>query len=210
MKRLEAEKYRFPVFMERFRKLQGDMSNTEFADFLGLSRQTVGFYCNGERIPDALGLKRIAEKCNVSADWLLGLSETRSTDIDIQRICDKTGISEHIVADILGSTEREIDEFNKLFSKRHSLGVFLFQLDWLTQLSHTIDVSCTSTVEINRLLELRNTLKFARFLAIDCMSDIIDISYKYNELLEKLYTTMSSKSIARHNTKESEGNAKKE
>ena len=111
---------------------------------------------------------------------------------------------------VWSAIEREIDEFNKLFSKRHSLGVFLFQLDWLTQLSHTIDVSCTSTVEINRLLELRNTLKFARFLAIDCMSDIIDFSYKYNELLEKLYTTMSSKSIARHNTKESEGNAKKE
>lgn len=75
MKQSETEKYRFPVFRDRFRELQGDMSNTEFAEFLGISRQTVGFYCNGERIPDALGLKSIAEKCDVSADWLLGRSD---------------------------------------------------------------------------------------------------------------------------------------
>lgn len=51
------------------------MSNKEFAELLGMSRQTVGFYLNGDRIPDALGILRIAEKCNVSADWLLGLSD---------------------------------------------------------------------------------------------------------------------------------------
>ena len=109
MKRLGTEKYRFPVFRERFRELQGDMSNTEFADFLGLSRQTVGFYCNGERIPDALVLKHIAEKCNVSADWLLGLSEIRSTDIDVQRICKKTGLSEK-AANVLLALGEETQE----------------------------------------------------------------------------------------------------
>lgn len=94
MKRTDAEKYRFPIFRERFRELQGNMSNTEFAEFLGISRQTVGFYCNGERIPDALGVRAIAEKCNVSADWLLGLSKERSPDIKIQEICKETGLSE--------------------------------------------------------------------------------------------------------------------
>lgn len=80
MKQIEMRKYRFPIFRERFRELQGDMSNTEFAEFLGISRQTVGFYCNGERIPDALGVRAIAEKCNVSADWLLGLSNYPNYD----------------------------------------------------------------------------------------------------------------------------------
>lgn len=108
MKRTDAEKYRFPVFRERFRELQGDMSNTEFADFLGISRQTVGFYCNGERIPDALGLKSIAEKCNVSADWLLGLSDTKNCNMDIRAICKKTGLSERailIISEDLNSSE---------------------------------------------------------------------------------------------------------
>lgn len=100
MKQSGKEKYRFPIFRERFRELQGDMSNTEFAEFLDISRQTVGFYCNGERIPDALGLKSIAERCNVSADWLLGLSNTKSMETDLKTICHSTGLSEH-AAEIL-------------------------------------------------------------------------------------------------------------
>ena len=95
MKHSSEEKYRFPIFRERFRELQGDMSNTEFAEFLGISRQTVGFYCNGERIPDALGLKSIAEKCSVSADWLLGMSNTKSMETNLKAVCHCTGLSEN-------------------------------------------------------------------------------------------------------------------
>ena len=72
---MKQERTRLQIFTDRFRELQGDRSNTEFAKFLGISRQTVGFYCNGDRIPDALGIRDIAEKCGVSADWLLGLSD---------------------------------------------------------------------------------------------------------------------------------------
>lgn len=69
---------RFPVFSERLRELQGDRSSVEFAAFLGMSRQTIGFYLNGDRIPDILALRQIAERCNVSADWLLGLSDIKA------------------------------------------------------------------------------------------------------------------------------------
>ena len=88
MKRKEE---RLPIFKERFRELQGEMSNTEFAAFLGMSRQTVGFYCNGDRIPDAVGLKEIAEKCNVSADWLLGLTDDKCKN---PSPIDKLGLNE--------------------------------------------------------------------------------------------------------------------
>lgn len=97
MKRSEEEKSRFPIFRERFRELQGDRSNTEFAEFLGISRQTVGFYCNGDRIPDALGLKEIAATCGVSADWLLGLSDVQSGEIELRQVCDYTGLSQESI-----------------------------------------------------------------------------------------------------------------
>ena len=71
---MERKNDRLPIFTERFRELQGERSNTEFADFLGISRQTVGFYFNGDRVPDALTLVKISQRCGVSADWLLGLS----------------------------------------------------------------------------------------------------------------------------------------
>ena len=65
---------RLPVLRERLLKLQGEMSITEFADMLGLTRQTVGYYINGDRIPDSEKLLQICQRCDVSADYLLGLT----------------------------------------------------------------------------------------------------------------------------------------
>lgn len=62
-------------FAKRFNKLRGSESQKDFAIRLGISRPTVGFYENGSRLPQADVLKQIAERCNVSTDWLLGLSD---------------------------------------------------------------------------------------------------------------------------------------
>lgn len=96
-------KNRLPQFKERFTELRGNMSNTEFADFLGMSRQTVGFYINGQRIPDILGLYQISEKCNVSADWLVGLTNVKDVNLDVKSICEKTGLSEQATQILLMS-----------------------------------------------------------------------------------------------------------
>ena len=90
---MERSENRLPIFTERFRKLQGERSNTEFANYLGISRQTVGFYCNGDRLPDIVTLKMIAEKCDVSADWLLGSTDISNSDIKKRDICQKLGLS---------------------------------------------------------------------------------------------------------------------
>lgn len=89
---MKHKENRLPIFTQRFRALQGERSNTEFADFLGLSRQTVGFYCNGDRLPDVITLLQIAEKCDVSTDYLLGKDDIPSASIDIRAICDYTGL----------------------------------------------------------------------------------------------------------------------
>lgn len=91
---MERKENRLPIFTERFRSLQSDRTNTEFADFLGLSRQTVGFYCNGDRLPDVITLRQIAKKCNVTADWLLGLTDVAAPESDKRSICDYTGLNE--------------------------------------------------------------------------------------------------------------------
>lgn len=100
MKHPDRKESRFPAFKERLRELQGDMSNTTFADFLGMSRQTIGFYLNGDRIPDILGLEQIARKCNVSTDWLLGISDAKAQDGDIRQACNFTGLAEHAVINL--------------------------------------------------------------------------------------------------------------
>ena len=85
---------RLPIFQERFKALRGDMTQGQFAEKLGISRPTVGLYESGARIPDAEVLRDIATRCDVSADWLLGLSETASPDITVQLVCRETGLSD--------------------------------------------------------------------------------------------------------------------
>lgn len=89
---------RFPDFQTAFLELMGNMTIKEFADKLGMSRATVGFYAAGQRIPDALGLKTIAEKCGVSSDWLLGLAKAKGTDEEIKMACAHTGLTEKSVS----------------------------------------------------------------------------------------------------------------
>lgn len=93
----KAEPARFPEFQAAFVELMGDMTIKEFADKLGMSRATVGFYSAGQRIPDALGIKAIAEKCGVSADWLLGLTNFKTKNADVRAMCEFTGLKDKAI-----------------------------------------------------------------------------------------------------------------
>lgn len=99
------EQKRMPVFAERFAELRGDKTQGEFAEFLGISRPTVGFYENGTRLPDAAVLCQIAKKCGVSADWLLGISEYKGVD------------SGYVTAQDMGLTEDAASVFTELINK---------------------------------------------------------------------------------------------
>lgn len=67
-------------FRERLNEVKGDSTIDRFARKVGVARATMGGYLAGTRLPKADHLKQIAEKCGVSADYLIGLSDAQSTD----------------------------------------------------------------------------------------------------------------------------------
>lgn len=111
MKHGNEGNYRFPIFRERLNILLGDMKTTDFADKLGLSRQTMGFYLNGERIPDSLTLSRICQVCNVTADWLLGLTNDPKPD---PCATDELGLSNRAIEAVTGYTKEQKDGLTQL------------------------------------------------------------------------------------------------
>lgn len=115
MEQGNVKKDRFPIFRERLNILLGDMSTTDFADKVDVSRQTMGFYLNGERIPDSLILARICKACNVTADWLLGL-----TNDPKPKPCavDELGITSDAINAITDYTQEQRDGLSYLLESK--------------------------------------------------------------------------------------------
>ena len=67
------------IFAIRIRQLRESlkMTQTEFSNHIGIKQQTLSGYERGIMKPPLDVAKFIAEKCNVSIDWLCGLSENK-------------------------------------------------------------------------------------------------------------------------------------
>lgn len=100
-----------PEIHTRIERLRTDLGMTqpEFATALGMDpkkgRSTINNWeTRANKIKDD-DLKHIAETFHVSADWLLGLSDVRSPDADMQAVCQYTGLSESAICVLkLGNT----------------------------------------------------------------------------------------------------------
>lgn len=214
MKQSSVNGCRFPKFRDRFRELQGNRSNTEFAAFLGMSRQTVGFYCNGDRIPDALGIKEIAEKCGVSSDWLLGMTDCTSQDFSVRKISELTGISEETVESITSWKKclepLYMEAFNDFFTPicTQEILACLFKIRKVANILKETIASVNSEVEIienNLDRNKKNTrlactlrmssqaerleteikeLRLHRFEAAEYLSAALDWAYEISEIID--------------------------
>ena len=85
------------VFATRLRDLMEKNNTTQpqLAEAVGVSRQAVGQWKDGNTVPDILDFQKIAEYYNVTADYLLGRSESQSTDRNLIEIAECLGISDY-------------------------------------------------------------------------------------------------------------------
>ena len=87
------------VFSSRLRSLleEKNISKQKLADEIGVSRQAISQYCDGSTVPNADKLLKIAEYFNVSLDYLVGKTEAKTDNKDVQFICDYTGLTDEAV-----------------------------------------------------------------------------------------------------------------
>jgi transcriptional regulator with XRE-family HTH domain len=72
---------------EKIRTARGKMSQKNFAAALGISQVTLGFYEKGERVPDANTIYKICKMCNISSDYLIGLSVNSNPEKGLKETC---------------------------------------------------------------------------------------------------------------------------
>lgn len=66
-----GRKMNFPENLRKYRKSRR-ISQTELADFVGISQRTISHYENGSAEPSLITLCQIADYLNVSLDDLVG------------------------------------------------------------------------------------------------------------------------------------------
>lgn len=201
---------KFPAFQAALLELQGDMTIEEFAKKIGLSRATTGFYISGSRLPDALRLRQIAEACNVSVDWLLGLSNAKERTCDITQIANTTGLSVQTIDQLMRFKNGEInkngeffDFFNALFDVSKGgfilFIVHLFRLmgtseaveiwnnTWETVYDEILTGSDEPTSEQNIEIQKQSIQTLEKIIA---ESDISNITKHQLELIVKMQTNI--------------------
>ena len=99
MARKKKEFNKNGTFQKRFTDLwyKSGKTQQQLAKALGVTRPTVVGWADGKNLPDIDSLEKIARLFNVSADYLLGLSDAVSTDANVKAAMEYTGLSEGAV-----------------------------------------------------------------------------------------------------------------
>lgn len=84
------------VFGKRLKELRKANGYTieRFADMVGISKSTLGYYENDKRMPDIEILARIADTLNVNADYLIGRTNTTAQKGRQKTVCEFTDLSD--------------------------------------------------------------------------------------------------------------------
>ena len=130
---------------------------TALARDTGLSQSAISDYLNKDRAPDCATIYTLARYFSVSADYLLGLSNIKTSSTTTQAIIDHTGLTE---------------ENTKLLENLHKTGYQVY-LDFINELIAIADASevwvpyilMQSTLSIPKAFDFNNTNSDIQYLA---------------------------------------------
>ena len=108
------------IFGIRLRELRKQNGYTieQFAEKIGVAKSTLGYYENDNRMPDIEILCRICNVFNVTADYMIGRTNTAAVKGKMKTVCELTGLSD-AAADFLSELlkhrrYRVLDKLNYL------------------------------------------------------------------------------------------------
>lgn len=99
------------------------------ASVIGVRRQTISLYMSGQSNPDWEQIVKIAKHFEVSADWLLGLSDVKSMDVELKAVSKFLNLSEPAINNILKIAELQKAQFSEV-TPLYALDQFLQNKDF--------------------------------------------------------------------------------
>lgn len=120
-KKGKSDHYREPL-PSRLRELmkENDVTHEQLGKAVGAGRGSIGQYANGDSAPKLETLTAIAKYFNVSTDYLLGLSGSRSVDISTREICTRTNLTDGAFAALSSLSRSDTDSSETATRKQYA------------------------------------------------------------------------------------------
>ena len=113
-------------FSKRASQLFGTTGQKEISTLTGISQAVISsIKTNSIKSPSADTIYSIARSYNVSTDWLLGLTDVKSTDKATKELCDTLGLNESAINALKENNTYKNDVINFLFEQDAKNKVFL-------------------------------------------------------------------------------------
>lgn len=78
--------------------IKSGMTREQIAEKVGCDTSSITKYCNGDRYPKTDIIIKLAELFNCSTDYLLGVSDAKTDDKNLQFVCDYIGLRVSTIA----------------------------------------------------------------------------------------------------------------
>lgn len=158
------------------RKKKG-VKQSEVADQLSVQRQIISYYESGTRKPNLEDLIMLADFYNVSLDYLVGRTDTPTTDRDLRAVCDYTGLSEYSV--------RVLKRFKELSAQKGCTDCTSVEIQ--TGRTAKIKVDSAETRANNYFLLLNDLIPLLS------NSEFLSSFYELTNINEKIYSVIEER-----------------
>lgn len=183
------------ILAERITELRKNNNYTQedISVYLNCNRATVANYESGKRQPDYNTLIKLAKKYDVSTDYLLGVTDTATTDENLKFICDYTGLSENfldfllfekeIFNDCIKGVPTTIFVLNEIFSLDKTSNDFALLCDCIYNYKKTF----SNTVKEGNDVLKKEFVSHDDVLIMNSLQDKVDLAkFRCTQKFEKL------------------------
>lgn len=101
------------MFAKRLKALREEkrLNQKELAAEIDISNGSISYYEKAERLPDIETAYKLSKFFDVSADYLIGLTDVKTSNINIKATCDYTGLTERSIS-TLNYVQCKLKEYN--------------------------------------------------------------------------------------------------
>ena len=105
-----------------------NVNQSQLANGIEVQRQTTSNYVNGQSVPDAYTLEKLARYLGVTTDYLVGRSDIPAPTMDAELICQRTGLTPIALEKLCNLDGIRLSILNALLSSESFVNSYLYKI----------------------------------------------------------------------------------